>query len=271
MTSRAVFGLILSSLWVPWAVAQDSKPPSPPTEKEIALGGTLATEIEANAAPLDDDAVVEFVQSLVQRLAEVSGTESFLKVRVLDSPDALAHALPGGFLLVRSGLVAGSETTAELAGVLAHQIAHIAAGYGRRDAPDPRRRSIVSNVPMIFLGSWMGICTRVPGPYVVPKGWLKQAGRQEEEADLFALEYLDRAGYAPNSLVDAFDRLGTEGIPEASRMTSVVREKAQEYSSSGRTYIATSPGFDEIRERLPKPTTQQQVKNGPSLLRPAER
>jgi hypothetical protein len=103
------------------------------------------------------------------------------------------------------------------------------------------------------------------------RGWLKQAGSQEEEADLFVLEYLDRAGYATNSLVDAFDRLGAEGIPEASRMTSVVREKAQEYSSSGRTYIATSPTFDEIRERLPKPPTQQQVENAPSLLRPAER
>jgi predicted Zn-dependent protease len=271
MTSRAVFGLILSSLWVSGAVAQDSKPPSPPTEKETALGRSLATEIEAKAAPLDDAVVVEFVQNVAQKLAEVSGTEPFLKVRVLDSPDAVAHALPGGFLLVRSGLVAGSETTAELAGVLAHQIAHIAAGHGWRDAPEPPRRSTVSNVPMIFLGGSMGICTRVPGPYVVPQGWLKRVGRQEEEADLLALEYLDRAGYAPNALVDAFDRLGAEGIPETSRMTSAVRDKAHEYSSSGRTYIATSPGFNEIRERLPKPSPKQQVENAPSLLRPGER
>jgi hypothetical protein len=72
-------------------------------------------------------------------------------------------------------------------------------------------------------------------------------------------------------LVDAFDRLGAEGIPETSRMISAVRDKAHEYLLSGRTYIATSPGFNEIRERLPTPPPQPQVENAPSLLRKGER
>ena len=271
MVSRVALVLILSGLsFGPFAVAQDSRAPSPPTEKEIALGRALAAELEAGAGLLDDAVVVEFVESMAQKLAESSSTKTFLHVRVLDSPEAVAHSLPGGFLLVRSGLITGAETTAELAGVLAHQVAHVAAGHGKQHVSQPPADKVAGNVPILYLGGWMGICTRVSGG-AVPLAWLGRTRGQEEQADLLALEYLERAGYDPNGLVDVYDRTWAEGIPETARMTSAVRDSAQQYSQKERSYMTTSSSFEEIRQRLPKPSPQQAVGDAPSLRRRAER
>jgi hypothetical protein len=101
--------------------------------------------------------------------------------------------------------------------------------------------------------------------------FLARAGRDEEQADLLALEYLDRAGYDPNGLIEAFDRLSRETTPEAARMTAGVRGKAREYSSNGRPYITTSSAFNAIRARLPESSKRQRVENAPSLRQPVER
>lgn len=272
MARRLAFGLIFCGLSLaPLATAQAPSKPSPPTEKEIALGRTLAAELEAETGRLDDEAAVVFVESMTQRLAEASNTQAFLTVRVLDDPEAAAHSLPGGFLLVRSGLVADVETAAELAGVLAHEIAHIAAGHGKRQAATPPGHPAARIVPMIYLGGWMGSCARVGERSAVPVAFLARAGRDEEQADLLALEYLDRAGYDPNALVEVFDRLPRETTPEAARMTDGVRGKAREYSPNGRPYITTSSGFNAIRARLPEFSARQRVENAPSLRQPVER
>jgi predicted Zn-dependent protease len=266
MARRLAFGLVFCGLFLaPLATAQAPSKPSPPTEKEIALGRALAAEHEAESGRVGDAAVVAFVESITQKLAEASGTQTFLTVQVLDSPEAAAHSLPGGFLLVRAGLVAGVETTAEFAGVLAHEIAHIAAGHGNRQASTPPGHRAARIVPMIYLGGWMGSCARVGERSAVPVAFLARAGRDEEQADLLALEYLDRAGYDPDALVEAFDRLSRQGTPEAARMTSAVRGKAREYSPNGRPYISTSSAFDAIRKQLSESSLQRQSENAPSL------
>jgi predicted Zn-dependent protease len=265
MTCRLSLGLILGTVWIPMAFAQNAIS-FYSTEKEIALGRQLAAEIEAKAAPLDDAAAVDFVSGLAGQLAQAAGAES-LQIRVLESAEAKTHALPGGFLLVRSGLVVGTETAAELAGILAHNIAHITARHGTRNASGSLGMNSVSSVPLIFLGGWNGSCARTPGSRA-PLAWQKVAGGYEEEADLLALGYLDQAGYDPNGLVDGFDRLDTEQIPASARITAAVREKAEQFSASGRTYTTTSSEFVEIRDRLPKPIAGQQNEQTPTL-RPA--
>lgn len=271
MVYRLAFRLILCALFLePLATAQDRPKPAPPTEKEIALGRGLTAELEAEAAPLDDAVVVEFVKDIVQKLAAVSSTQTFLTVRVLDSPELAAHSLPGGFLVVRSGLVASVETTAELAGVLAHEIAHIAAGHANPRPSVPLDHPAGRVVPMIYLGGWMGSCIRVSGSAAFPASFRERAQGQEQEADSLALEYLARAGFDPGGLVESFDRLAREAAPEAARITPATRDKARQYSQSDRPYISTSSAFGEIRERLPNPVLQQQHGNAPSLLRVAE-
>jgi predicted Zn-dependent protease len=270
MTSRFGFVLVLGgALMGSFALAQDSPPPSPPTEKQIALGRAMAADLETQAAPLDDVVAVEFVEGMARRLADASGTRTFLVVRLLDSPVSAAHALPGGFLLVRSGLLAAVETSAEFAGMLAHQIAHIAAGHGARAGLVPPAGPQGRQLPAVYLGGWMGSCIRASGAAgSVPLGLVKQAASWEQEADSLALEYLDKAGYDPVGLVDAFDRLPPEEIPQNARMTTAIRDKARQASSSGRSYLANSSGFIEIRERLLQTFRDRQAEDSPSLRRP---
>ena len=263
MTCRLSLGLILGSVWIPMAFAQNEAGPFYSAEKEVALGRQLAAEIESKTAPLDDVGAVEFIAGIAGQLAQAAGAER-LQIRVLESPQANAHALPGGFLLVRSGLVVETETAAELAGILAHDIAHITARHGTRSASRSLGANTLSSVPLMFLGGWNGSCARTPGNRA-PLAWQNVAGRYEEEADLLALGYLDQAGYDPNGLVDGFDRLGTEQIPATARMTATVREQAQQYSAKGRTYTTTSSEFVEIRGRL-KPIARQQNEQTPTLL-----
>jgi predicted Zn-dependent protease len=265
MTCRLSLGLILGSIWISGAFAQDATRSFYSAEKEIALGRQLAAEIEAKAAPLDDAAAVVFVAGLAGQLAQAAGAES-LQIRVLESAEAKTHALPGGLLLVRSGLVVGTETAAELAGILAHNIAHITARHGIRNASGSLGANTLSSMPLIFLGGWNGSCARLSGGSRAPLAWQKVAGQYEEQADLLALGYLDQAGYDPSGLVDGFDRLATEQIPASARMTAAVREKAQQYSAGGRTYTTTSSEFVEIRDRLPKPIAGEQNKQTPTLL-----
>ena len=267
MTRRVAFGLVLSSLWIPGAIAQDAHTSFYPTEKEVALGRSLAAQIEAKTGLLDDPVVVEFVEGITDQLALAAGAEKFLTVGVLDGPEAQTHPLPGGFLLVRSGLVARAETLAEFAAVLAHDIGHIAARHGTRNASEPLGLRSGASVPMIFLGGSTGACSRLVAGASVPVAWRKLAAQHEEEADLLALTYMDKAGYDPNGLADAFDHLAADGMPEAVRVTATVRDKAGEYSAGGRTYIATSSEFIEMRARLAQALPRERVERSRSLLR----
>jgi predicted Zn-dependent protease len=274
MRTRWPIALCIAGLiHITGATAQDLKP-FYASEKEIALGRSLADEIAAGTDPLDDISAVEFVQNMARQLERAANMEDELKVTVLDSADVESHAFPGGFLMVRSGLVVHSETAAELAGVLAHEIAHMVAKHGSRYALDLSSKDSFS-VPLVFLGGWLGACARsatldsIKPKGAVPMVWLKKARHYEEEADLLALEYLDRAGYAPEGLVQAYDRLTSDQTPDGLRMTTAVREKAKGYSSWGRTYVTSSSEFVEIRTRLGAGLPREQ-KPAPSLRRPNE-
>jgi predicted Zn-dependent protease len=260
MRTGLSFGVILVGLLAPWAVAQDTRFYS--AEKEVALGRMLADGIVKESRLLDDPAAVDFVQKMAEQLARNAGFEGSLTLTVLDSLEAKTHSLPGGFLLIRSGLLARAETAAELAGVLAHEIAHIVRRHGTRQAARGEVTHLAS-VPMIFLGGRMGACSRMASE--APLAWRAAAARHEEEADLLALRYLDAAGYDPAGLVDAFDRLAGAGAAGAARPVLAVRDLAGEYSSSGRSYLATSSEFVALHERLARPSSREQVESAPSL------
>ena len=109
-------------------------------EKEIALGKQLAQEVERQAKIIDDPVIAEYVNRVGQNLVRNSDAKVPFTIKVLDSEEVNAFALPGGFFFVNSGLMLKAESEAELAGVMAHEIAHVAARHGTRQA-DPRDRS----------------------------------------------------------------------------------------------------------------------------------
>src|SRR6195256_5444496 len=128
-------------------------------EKEIGLGKQLAQEVERQAKIIDDPVIAEYVSRLGQNLVRNSDAKVPFTIKVLDSEEVNAFALPGGFFFVNTGLILKTENEAELAGVMAHEIAHVAAGHGTKQATRGQLANI-GTIPLIFVGGWTGYAIR---------------------------------------------------------------------------------------------------------------
>ena len=175
-------------------------------EKEIALGKQLATEVEQHSKIVDDPVISEYVNRIGQNIARNSDLKVPLVVKVVDSDEVNAFALPGGYFFVNTGLINLAENEAELAGVMAHEIAHIAARHGTRQVSKGQIANLAS-IPLIFLGGWTGYGIRQAAGLAVPMTFLKFSRGFEKEADLLGIQYLWKAGYDPTAMVAFFERL----------------------------------------------------------------
>src|SRR5262249_10842002 len=175
-------------------------------EKEIALGKGLAQEVERQAKIIDDPVIAEYVNRVGQNLVRNSDAKVPFTIKVIDSEEVNAFALPGGFFFVNSGLILKAESEAELAGVRAHEIAHVAARHGTRQATRGQFVNMAS-IPLIFMGGWTGYGVRQAASVLIPLGFLSFSRGFEEEADMLGLEYLYKTGYDPTAFVDFFEKL----------------------------------------------------------------
>src|SRR3981081_1012194 len=158
-------------------------------EKEIALGKQLAQEVERQAKIIDDPVIAEYVNRVGQNLVRNSDAKVPFTIKVIDTEEVNAFALPGGFFFVNSGLLLKADSEAELAGVMAHEIAHVAARHGTRQATRGEIAQLAT-IPLIFMGGWTGYGIRQAASILVPVGFLKFSRGMESEADLLGLEYM---------------------------------------------------------------------------------
>src|SRR5512141_2415582 len=128
-------------------------------EKEIALGKGLAQDVERQAKIIDDPVIAEYVNRLGQNLVRNSDAKVPFTIKVIDTEEVNAFALPGGFFFVNSGLILKADSEAELAGVMAHEIAHVAARHGTKQATKGELANIMT-IPLIFMGGWAGYAIR---------------------------------------------------------------------------------------------------------------
>ena len=177
-------------------------------EAEQALGKELSLEVEAVCKVLNDKVVNDYVNTLGQRLVRYSDAKVPFTIKVLDDDQVNAFALPGGYLYVNSGLILAAQTEAELAGVMAHEIAHVAARHGTKGATRSQIWNLAS-IPLIFVGGPVGMAIREISQIAVPMTFYKFSRGFEREADLLGIEYEYAAGYDPGSFVDFFDRMNT--------------------------------------------------------------
>src|SRR4051794_17810375 len=140
-------------------------------EKEIALGKQMAQEVERQARIVDDPVVSEYVNRLGQNLVHNSEAKVPFTIKVVDSDEVNAFALPGGFMFVNSGLLLKTDNEAELAGVLSHEIAHVAARHGTKQATRGTIANLAS-IPLIFMGGWAGYAIRQAAGVAIPMGFL---------------------------------------------------------------------------------------------------
>src|SRR5277367_80302 len=152
-------------------------------EKEIALGKGMAQQVERQAKIIDDPTIAEYINRVGQNLVRNSDAKVPFTIKVIDTEDVNAFALPGGFFFVNSGLILKADSEAELAGVMSHEIAHVAARHGTRQATRGEIAQL-STIPLIFLGGWTGYGIRQAASVLIPVGFLQFSRQFEGEADM---------------------------------------------------------------------------------------
>jgi predicted Zn-dependent protease len=231
-------------------------------EKEIAMGKQMAVEVERQSVIVRDPTISEYVNRVGQNIVRNSDANVPFTIKVIDSEEVNAFALPGGFMFVNSGLILRTSNEAELAGVLAHEIAHVAARHGTRQAT---RGQIINfaTIPLIFIGGLPGYLAQQALGVAVPLGFLKFSRGMEKEADLLGIQYMYKAGYDPVSFIEFFEELqslekkkkGTiSKIFSSHPLTRDRIESSQKVIAEDLDpqpqYVITTSEYEDVKERL---------------------
>lgn len=247
-------------------------------EREIALGKQAAQEVEKTSKMVNDPVVTEYVNRVGQNLVRNSDAKVPFTIKVIDSDEINAFALPGGFFYVNSGLILRADEEAELAGVMAHEIAHVAARHGTKNATKGELMQFAS-IPLILLGpgGWAGYGLYEGLNLAIPIGYLKFSRDAEREADYLGLQYMYKAGYDPNAFVSFFEKIEAEerrhpgSIPKVFSTHPPTPERVQKAQEEIATilpardeYIVTTSEFDVIKARLRKIENRNKLDNSKS-------
>ncbi|MCU1339830.1 MAG: peptidase Ste24p [Bryobacterales bacterium] len=231
-------------------------------EKEIALGKQLAQEVEKQAKIIDDPIVAEYVNRVGQNIVRNSDAKVPFTIKVLEDESVNAFALPGGFFFVNTGLILKADNEAELAGVMAHEIAHVAARHGTRQATKAELANYMS-IPLIFMGGWAGYGIRQAAGFLVPMSLLKFSRGYESEADMLGLQYMYKTGYDPASFVDFFEKIQAlekkkhgavaelfSSHPMTDDRIQAAQKNIQDNLEARPEYVVNTSEFNEVKARL---------------------
>jgi len=233
-------------------------------EHDIALGKQLSQEVEKSAKFIDDPVVIEYVNRVGQNLVRNSDAQVPFTIKVIDSDVVNAFALPGGFFYVNSGLILHADEESELAGVMAHEIAHVCARHGTREQTKSTIVQLATIPAMIFIPySWAGYAIYQGMNFAIPLTFLKFSRGDEAEADYLGLQYMYKAGYDPNSFVSFFEKVQSDEKkepgtipkvfsthpPTPDRIEAIQKEIATILPARDQ-YIVSTSEFDTVKARL---------------------
>lgn len=248
-------------------------------EKEIALGKSLAQDVERYSKIIDDPVVSEYVNRVGQNLVRNSDAKVPFTIKLIDSREVNAFALPGGFFFINSGLFLRAESESELASVMAHEIAHVAARHGTKRATKGQVLNLAT-IPLIFMGGWTGFGIRQAAGFAIPITFLRFGRKAEAEADFLGLQYLYKAGYDPTSFIDFFEKMkadekrkpGTMSKlfsshpPHGARITKV-QKLIDELLPNKPEYVVSTSEFLDVKERLTAISRHVKTKEDPDRPR----
>jgi predicted Zn-dependent protease len=243
-------------------------------EKEIALGKQLAQEVERQAKIVDDPVIAEYVNRVGQNLVRNSDAKVPFTIKVLDAEEINAFALPGGFFFVNTGVLLNADTEAELAGVMAHEIAHVTQRHIARRVRSQGRQSIATMAAIlaaILIGAATGSSDAALGGISMAQGAAMQqqinfTRANESEADRVGMGFLAAAGFDPYGMPDFFETIGRRSSLEAQSRSALPEILQSHPVTSNR--IAESRGRAAQYHDL-KPTPESASLTGSAACLPA--
>ncbi len=230
-------------------------------DREVALGRQLSQEVESSARLVTDPVINEYINRIGQNLVRNSDARVPFTIKVLDTEEVNAFALPGGFFYVNSGLILAADNEAELAGVMAHEIAHVAARHATKNMTRAQIWNMAS-VPLIFIGGPIAFAVSEVAGLAVPLGFLKFSRDAEREADLLGLEYDYATGYDPQAFVEFFEKLNVEKKkpnlvakafathPMNVERIQAAQDEIRKYLPDRPEYILDTSEFENVKARL---------------------
>jgi beta-barrel assembly-enhancing protease len=253
-------------------------------EHQVADGRRYAQMIESQIKLINDPVITEYVNRIGQNIVRNSDAQVPFTIKVIDSDVVNAMALPGGFFYVNSGLILAADEEAEMAGVMAHEIAHVAACHYGREMTRMQLLQLAS-LPAIFMGGAIGYAAYEGMGLGIPRTFLHFSRTFEAQADYLGIQYMYRAGYDPSAFVSFFEKIqamekkkpGTlskafDTHPQTPDRIEKSQEEIRKILPAKAQYIVTTSEFDEVKARLAAIENKHKIidekdANKPSLRR----
>ena len=254
-------------------------------EKQMAMGKQYAQQVESSVKLIQDPVVTEYVNRVGQNLVRNSDAQVPFTIKVIDSDDINAFALPGGFFYVNSGLILAADEEAELAGVMAHEIAHVAACHAARENTRGNLMQMAS-IPLIFVGGAIGYAGYEAAGLALPMTFLHFSRGFEAEADYLGLQYMYKSGYDPQAFISFFEKVQAQEKkkpgtlakafsthPQTPDRIAKSQEEIATILPARAQYMVSTSEFDDVKSRLAaienrhKIMDKKEDKNRPSLRR----
>ena len=252
-------------------------------DSEIKMGKMYASEIEKSTKFITDPVVLEYVNRVGQNIVKNSDCKVPFTIKIIDSDVINAMALPGGFFYVNSGLILNADEEAELAGVMAHETAHVCAHHAAREMTRMNYAQL-GTIPLIFIGGWTGYGIYEAAGLAVPITFLHFSREFEAQADYLGVQYMYRAGYDPQAFITFFEKVQAlekrkpgmvekafSDHPQTPDRIVHSQEEIARILPARDQYTVTTSEFDDIKARLARIENKRRLTDSKDTKKPSLR
>ena len=253
------------------------------TDTEIKMGKMYSEEVDKSSKFITDPVVEEYVNRIGQNIVKNSDCKVPFTIKVIDSDEINAFALPGGFFYVNSGLILAADEEAELAGVMAHETAHVCAHHAVREMTRSNYAQL-GTIPLIFIGGWTGYGIYEAASLAVPITFLKFSRDFEAQADFLGVQYMYRAGYDPQAFISFFEKVQAlekrkpgavakafSDHPQTPDRILHTQEEIARILPAKDEYMVTTSEFDDVKARLARIENKRRLTDTKGVTRPSLR
>ncbi len=255
------------------------------TDSEIKMGKQYADEIEKSTRFITDPVIDEYINRIGQNIVKNSDCKVPFTIKVIDSDEINAMALPGGFFYVNSGLILAADEEAELAGVMAHETAHVCAHHAAREMTRANYAQL-GMVPLIMMTgyTWTGYGIYEAAQLAIPITFLEFSREFEAQADYLGVQYMYRAGYDPQAFISFFEKIQAlekrkPGLvakafsdhPQTPDRILHTQEEIARILPPKDEYTVTTSEFDDVKARLARIENKRRLTDTKGITRPSLR